>query len=456
MQANEPMATSRQKFKFTVFPEAKVVLQKVRLPSRRHISKVTFLLVTLAISGMTSGSAHGAGTGTLSFYPSSASLGSVTIGSNRTTTVTITNTGTGRVRISSESVHASGFSVSGLQIPVMIGPGESATMTITFSPINAGLYAGYIALTSDAVDSSVQYPVNGTGVTPGELAALPSSVSFPSVAIGSTNSQSVQLKNTGGSALTIYAEGIAGVGFSLSGLVNQLALGPGQTATFAVVYTPTTIGTATGAVVLWSTASNTTLTLPISGTGVSASRTIAISSANLSFGNELVGGSSTQAVTLTNTGNASVTVSQVSVSGTAFSVGGGLAGTTIAAGQTAELNVAFAPKTTGTVSGKVSITSNASNSPSTITLSGAGSNVVSHSVTLNWAASSSANVIGYYVYRSTTSGGSYSMLTSAAVNALNYTDRTVSAGTTYYYVVTAANSSGVESGHSAPVSATIP
>jgi fibronectin type 3 domain-containing protein len=118
--------------------------------------------------------------------------------------------------------------------------------------------------------------------------------------------------------------------------------------------------------------------------------------------------------------------------------------------------VVFAPKTTGSVSGGVTITSNASNSPSSISMAGTGVSSTAHSVTLNWVASSSSGVIGYYVYRSTTSGGSYTRLTTVAVNPLTYADGSVSASQTYYYVVTAVNSSGAQSVYSEQVSATIP
>ena len=134
----------------------------------------------------------------------------------------------------------------------------------------------------------------------------------------------------------------------------------------------------------------------------------------------------------------------------------GILGTTIAAGQTSELNVVFAPKATGSVTGKVTITSNATNSPNSVSVSGTGVSSTSHSVTLSWAASSSSGVVGYYVYRSTTSGSSYTRINSSALTTLKYTDGSVSAGETYYYVVTAVNSSGTESAKSAQVTAVVP
>jgi fibronectin type 3 domain-containing protein len=74
---------------------------------------------------------------------------------------------------------------------------------------------------------------------------------------------------------------------------------------------------------------------------------------------------------------------------------------------------------------------------------------------LNWSDSSSG-LTGFNIYRSTQSGGSYSKLTSSPVSAMTYTDSTVSASTSYYYMVTAVNTSGTESADSTPIEATVP
>jgi hypothetical protein len=133
----------------------------------------------------------------------------------------------------------------------------------------------------------------------------------------------------------------------------------------------------------------------------------------------------------------------------------GLSGATIAAGQSATLTVAFAPKATGSVTGGVSIVSNASNSPGSVALSGSGISATAHYVKLNWAASSTLGVLGYNVYRSTKSGGSFSRVTSTLLTTLSYSDPGVVSGTTYYYVVTAVGLTG-ESVYSGQVVATVP
>ncbi|HEY6945973.1 MAG TPA: fibronectin type III domain-containing protein [Candidatus Acidoferrum sp.] len=80
---------------------------------------------------------------------------------------------------------------------------------------------------------------------------------------------------------------------------------------------------------------------------------------------------------------------------------------------------------------------------------------VPHSVTLDWTASTST-VIGYNVYRGTQDGGPYTPLNSSLVTTTQYKDSSVQSGHTYFYVVTAVDSSQVESANSNQVSATIP
>lgn len=79
-----------------------------------------------------------------------------------------------------------------------------------------------------------------------------------------------------------------------------------------------------------------------------------------------------------------------------------------------------------------------------------------HYAALNWVASTSPSIAGYNVYRSSTSGGPYTKLNSSLIAATTFTDTTVQAGQTYYYVATAVNASSQESIYSAQISALIP
>jgi len=80
-----------------------------------------------------------------------------------------------------------------------------------------------------------------------------------------------------------------------------------------------------------------------------------------------------------------------------------------------------------------------------------------HTVDLNWSPSTSANITGYNVYRGTNSGGPYSQINSGGLVASTlYMDASVASGQTYYYVVTAVNSSAIEGADSNQAQAVVP
>ena len=149
------------------------------------------------------------------------------------------------------------------------------------------------------------------------------------------------------------------------------------------------------------------------------------STTSLNFSNVTVGSNTSLGVNFTNSGSTNITVSNVTISGAGFTASGVSNGQIITPAQVVTLNVTFAPAATGGVTGSVTVTSNASNSPVSISLSGTG--VLAHSATLNWTASTST-VIGYDVFRGTVSGGPYTLLNPSPVAATQYVDSTVVGG----------------------------
>jgi hypothetical protein len=174
---------------------------------------------------------------------------------------------------------------------------------------------------------------------------------------------------------------------------------------------------------------------------------------SVSFGNVNTGSSSARSVTVTNGGDLPLTVGNVAVSGPGFSVSGVPVGLALDPGETAALSVTFSPSSAGAATGKVTV-SDQSAEPLLINLAGTG--VASgHSVTLSWNASPSG-VTGYRAYRATNPAGPYTALNPSPTPQLRYTDSTVQAGTTYYYVVAAVASGSVESAYSNQASAAVP
>lgn len=287
----------------------------------------------------------------------------------------------------------------------------------------------------------------------------PSSIKFGSVSLGGKESQSVTITNRGGSDVTITQASTNASGITISGISLPLTLAAGRQSTFDVVFSPKKAGSLSGAISVLSDLSSTPSMVSLSGMATAAAALLNASAPSLNFGSVAPGKSSTLRVTLTNAGNSDITISKVSVSGARYTETGVSEGLILTPGQSTTLDATFSPLTTGNAAGSVTVASNAANSPATISLSGDGSltptQAVAHSVSLTWTPSSSP-VAGYDVYRSEVSGGPYAKLDSSLVTADSYTDPTVSAGLTYYYVVTAVTSAGVQSPDSIQAAATVP
>jgi Abnormal spindle-like microcephaly-assoc'd, ASPM-SPD-2-Hydin len=97
---------------------------------------------------------------------------------------------------------------------------------------------------------------------------------------------------------------------------------------------------------------------------------LSVTPGSVNFSNVQMGASQSQAETLSNIGASSVTITQAPVTGAGFSVTGLSLPLTLAAGQSTNFSVTFSPKTAGSASGTLAITSNASNPTLAIPLSG--------------------------------------------------------------------------------------
>lgn len=256
--------------------------------------------------------------------------------------------------------------------------------------------------------------------------------------------------------MSITGATVTGTGFSLVTTTFPITVLAGQSANLNVTFAPTTANTFSGTLTVTSNAPNTPPVVTLSGTATNPPTfLLSVSPTSVSFGSVVVGSSTTQTVTLSNTGTGSVNVSAANVNGSDFSVTGLTLPATIAAGRTLPVTLTFTSSQSGAASGSVSFVSTATNSPATASLSGSGTAPLPHSTDLSWIASTSP-VIGYNVYRGTASGGPYVMIVTAPQAGTTYTDLTVQSGITYYYVVTAVDSTGNESSYSNEAVAVIP
>ena len=408
-------------------------------------------------------------TAQLTVNPSSISFSSVPVGSSATQLLVLGNSGGSDLTVAEAAMTGSGFSLSGL--PLTLPAGQSASFSVIFAPQSSGSVSGSLSLVSSTAilhgtngkhngsnSTTSTVPLSGSGTilstastTPGQLVANPSSLSFGSVQVSSTNTLFEAVTNTGGSSVTLSQATVVGTGFSISGLSLPLTLAAGQSVTFGATFAPQSGGIASGSISIGSNASNSTMTISLAGSGTAQGQ-LAVTPTSTDFGSVTVGTSKNQTGMLSASGS-SVTLSSATVTSAEFSLSGLTFPLTIAAGQSIPFTLTFTPQTSGSASAIGSFTSNASNSTAE-TLTGTGAAPPQHSVDLSWTGTST--VVRYNVYRGSQSGGPYAKINSALDASTTYIDSSVQAGQIYYYVTTAVDSSGAQSGYSNQIQASVP
>ena len=230
---------------------------------------------------------------------------------------------------------------------------------------------------SGAEDSGA-YLYSTSTTTSGPTATLSTtSLNFGSQTVNTTSAgQTATLQNSGTSALSISKIAVSGTNASSFIASNNCgsSLAAGQSCAIQIQFHPNAVGVLTATVMITDNGSNPSQSLALSGTGTStASPAVSLSPVSLAFNSQTVNTTSTtQSVTVKNTGTAVLNLTKVVLSGTnsaEFKLSNGC-GATLAAGASCVIQVQFAPTTTGSKTAAVSLTDAASNSPQTIALSG--------------------------------------------------------------------------------------
>ena len=296
----------------------------------------------------------------------------------------------------------------------------------------------------------------------GQLKPTPNAINFGNQAVGTRRAVPVTLANSSTrTTFRIVAISSSNQEFSLSHQSLPVTLVPRQTLTVTVTFAPTAASAYSGTLWLRNPPQvdgqgpterhwNSTVTLARQGT-------LSFNS-SLNFGTVAMSSSSAQTLSLSNSGSASVSISNISLAGPDGYSHRPFVGNDSSSWTNTTIQASFSPPSSGNSSGKISITSNASNSPAVIswTATTPTSPAPSHSVELSWNASSSGGIVGYHVYRGPVSSGPYVLLTANPVTATNFVDSPVSPAETLFYVVTSVATGGVESGYSNEVSAVVP
>ena len=331
---------------------------------------------TLTITDNAAGSPHTAslsGTGTnvtapaVTLSPTGLAFGNQAINTTSAAqSITLTNSGTASLSLT--SIVASAPYAQTNTCTSSIAAGGQCTISVTFTPTATGSQPGTITITDNASGSPQTAALSGTGTSSGgtTVSLSPTSLAFSPQQIGTTSSsKSVTLTNTGSSTLNISSIVPSG-DFTMTTTCGATLTALAK-CTITVKYVPTVAAAETGSITITDNGSGSPQTVPLTGTGMN----ITVSPTSIAFGNATVGTTTaTQPVTLSNLGTVALTITRISTSGQ-FTQSNNC-GTSLAAGASCTINVAFRPTTRGTHSNSLTLSDNAAGSTTKVTLTGTG------------------------------------------------------------------------------------
>ncbi|HKW62503.1 MAG TPA: choice-of-anchor D domain-containing protein [Candidatus Acidoferrum sp.] len=310
-----------------------------------------------------------------SALPMSLTFGSQSVGTvSAAQTVTLSSNGTAPLHIT--GISASGDFAGTNDCGRGVAAGSACTINITFAPTATGTRTGTLTINDNAATSPQTVALSGAATGGSVVTLSPSNLSFGNQPLRVTSApQTVTLTNTGGSPLSITGIGIAGPNGGDFAQTNDCgtSVAAGASCGFSVTFTPTASGNRSASVSITDNAGGSPQQVNLTGTGLGPMVTLTPSS--LSFAKRRVGTiSKAKAVQLNNTGNATLTISGIAITGTNptdFSQTNNCA-SSLAPGAKCNINVRFSPTATGKRTALISVSDNAFNSPQTTSLSGTG------------------------------------------------------------------------------------
>ncbi|WP_172425560.1 choice-of-anchor D domain-containing protein [Vandammella animalimorsus] len=232
-------------------------------------------------------------------------------------------------------------------------------------------------------------PSTGTVIA----AVAPTVLNFGNVVQGQTSAaQTVTLTNQGTADLTLTQAPSVAAPFAIAATGTTCAanttLATNQSCTVAVAYTPTALGGSSGSLTFKHNASPATTTVALNGTGVAAPiPAVQLTPDPVNFGTVTVGGNAQQDVTVRNSGNAPLNLTQITAPAPFSVIGGSCAvGTPVAAGSTCTVRLRFTPTNAGNAQELLRITHNGTPNVSELSLRGQGVNAAAPNAQLSTSA----------------------------------------------------------------------
>lgn len=153
--------------------------------------------------------------------------------------ITVKNTGSTSITVSSFSLTPfMNFQLQYGYAPHALVPHQSDIFCITFAPSAAQAYSGSFTVTVQG-STPVVVPLTGTGAaTQAAASVAQKALTFPTLALGKTESQKVTVNNTGKDPFHLQSLAVEPP-FGTVGFTNPVVISPGKSFSFEVTFTPT-------------------------------------------------------------------------------------------------------------------------------------------------------------------------------------------------------------------------
>jgi Mg-chelatase subunit ChlD len=334
--------------------------------------------------------------------------------------VVLNNTGTGPVQVDTAISGSTAFVLPSATQGILILAGGTRQIPVRFAPSATGPQNGTLAIAvHDSADTTLTVTLTGAAFATDvpSIAVSPAALAFGSVNVKQTNDQKTVVSNLGTAALHIASLQTGNAAFSVTAPSTPYQVDAGKTVDVTVRFAPQTAGAVSDTLTIATDdPAKPKVTVALTGTGAGTTPTnapaISVTPASLNFGSAPVGQTVALTVTIQNTGNATLNVRTVSVSGAAFSLSGVPATPfAIAAGGKQSFTLTMTPSVAGPQTGQLNIGSDDPNTPS---WSGALTGTATAS-----AATNPAPVLDTLIPGSVTSGGLAFQLTVNGSNFVN-------------------------------------
>jgi hypothetical protein len=268
---------------------------------------------------------------------------------------------------------AGSFSTGTTTCGATLSRGSNCTVQVIFKPAATGGNAATLTVSSATLGvAAVQVALSGTGQTTAGINVSPGQMTFAVATVGQTSAaQTATITNTS----SVAASGLTLVvssAFSLTQSTCGTSLAAGASCSVGVVFTAAANGTVAGVLTIGSSAFTTAATVILSGTGGLAG-SVQIQPGLLNFPATGLGATSNaQNVTVT---NSSTTVALTDLSLTVssgFKLAGNTCAAALAPGASCVAGVAFAPTSTGSQTGNLTVSSSVLTNSAQVPLAGMG------------------------------------------------------------------------------------